>query len=167
MSGWKRGFIAFFVGNGVFFFFNAVVLWAITALDITPYGRFVARFFKGRTRDEAKEFIVGNKAVFDQMLPEAVRFSNLCILPVAALAMGVVVGLIMRPEKKVQGALWSVAFALPMAFMFISKSGASDPYVILSLSLFLVAAAAGGLTGALAASRLGNKKDKEHGDVNA
>lgn len=162
MTSKKKIFAAFFAGNLVFFFFYSLVLWLLTVFKVSPYGRFVSTFFKGRTKDDAKAFIEANKALFDQMLPEAVSFSNLCVMPLVGFVTGVLAGMIMAPEKKQGGAFWGFLVVLPVSLMFVIKSGI-NPGAFGALALLWVFTAAGGIIGAGAIKSL----KKESGDVQA
>lgn len=142
-----RYFFSFFVGNLVFFFLNAFINWALTFFRITPYGRFVATFFKGRTSDEAKVFIEANKELFNQMLPPATQFSNMVIIPTAGLVTGIVVGLIMAAKNTTTGVIWSLVTVAPLAVTFWVKS-AGEPSRAFYVALFLVISGAGGFLGA-------------------
>lgn len=141
-----RYFYAFFVGILVFFFLYAFVTWALTFLKLTPYGRFVSTFFKGRTSDEAKAFIEANRELFNQMLPTATHFSNIVISPTVGLVNGIVVALILSAKKTSEGVIWSLVTVLPVAVMFWMKSSA-EPYRAFYLALFLVITALGGFIG--------------------
>lgn len=141
-----RYFYAFFVGSLVFYFFYAFVLWALTTLKLSPYGRFVATFFKGKTSDEAKAFIEANKELFDQMLPAATHFSNIVITPTVGLAAGIVVGLILSARKATEGIVWSLVTVLPAAVMFWMKSS-TEPYRAFYVALFLAITGLGGYIG--------------------
>jgi len=139
-------FYSFFVGNLVFFFLYSFITWALTFLKITPYGRFVATFFKGKTSDEAKTFIEANKELFDQLLPAATNFSNIVISPTVGLVTGIVAGLILSAKKTSVGVIWSLVTILPVTFMFWSKS-AAEPYRVVYIALFLFVTAVGGFIG--------------------
>lgn len=141
-----RYFYAFFVGNLVFYFFYVFVLWALTFLKLSPYGRFVSTFFKGKTPDEAKAFIEANKELFNEMLPAANHFSNIVITPTVGLVTGIVVGLILSAKKTSEGVVWSLVTVLPAAVMFWMKSSA-EPYRAFYLALFLAITALGGFIG--------------------
>lgn len=141
-----RYFFAFFIGNLVFFFVYAFTTWALTMLKITPYGRFVATFFKGRSPDEAKVFIEANRELFNQMLPPATHFSNIVISPTVGLLTGIVAGLIISSKKTSEGVLWSLITVAPVAVVFWTKS-AAEPYRLFYLALFLALAGTGGFIG--------------------
>lgn len=141
-----RYFFSFFVGILVFFFLYVFVTWALTFLKITPYGKFVATFFKGRTPDEAKAFIEANKDLFNQMLPAATHFSNIVISPTVGLVTGIVVGLIVSSRRALEGVVLSLATVTPVAVMFWMKL-ASDPYRVLYVGLFYVITGVGGFIG--------------------
>lgn len=147
----KRIFAALFAGNLLFFFFYAGLAWALTYFKITPYGRFVAEFFKGRTREGAKEYIEANKALFDTMLMDAARYANLVLTPFAGFVMGLLVGAVLSDNRK-RAVVWSVIAALPAAVLFVAKSG-GEITNIAYLPIFLIAAAVGGFLGSLALNR--------------
>ncbi|OGP22133.1 MAG: hypothetical protein A2054_04795 [Deltaproteobacteria bacterium GWA2_55_10] len=147
----KRIFAALFAGNLLFFFFYAGLAWALTYFKITPYGRFVAEFFKGRTREGATEYIQANKALFDSMLMDAARFANIVLTPLAGFVMGLLVGAVLSADRK-KALIWSVIAALPAALLFVVKSG-GEITNIAYLPLFLGATALGGVLGSLALNR--------------
>ncbi|MBI5642790.1 MAG: hypothetical protein HY954_04880 [Deltaproteobacteria bacterium] len=148
-----RIFFAFFAGNLFYFFFYSFLTWAFTALKITPYGRFVSTFFKGRTPDEAKEFIAGNHELFNELLPAAARFSNIVINPAAGVVLGIVAGMIMSSKGKSGSIIWSLIAAAPMAILFLAKAeGGAEK--VLYLALFLLFSAAGGYIGDILIKRL-------------
>ncbi len=139
-------FYAFFIGNLVFFFLNAFIAWALTYLKLSPYGRFVATFFKGRTSDEAKAFIEANRELFNQMLPPATHFSYIVISPTVGLVTGIVAGLILSSKKTSEGVICSLVTVLPWAVMFWMKS-AAEPYRAFYLALLLAITGVGGFIG--------------------
>lgn len=139
-------FYAFFIGNLVFFFLNAFIAWALTYLKLSPYGRFVATFFKGRTSDEAKAFIEANRELFNQMLPPATHFSNIVISPTVGLVTGIVAGLILSSKKTSEGVIWSLVTVGPVAVIFWMKS-AAEPYRVFYLALLLAITGVGGFIG--------------------
>lgn len=141
-----RVFAAVFTGMFTFFFFYAFIAWATTRLAITPYGRFVSTFFKGRTKEESKAFIEANKPMFDSMVVEATRFANFCMTPLVGFVTGIVVGLIIPSRKAVHGVIWSLLTVAPIAGFFWFKS-ATVPNRELYLLLLLAAAAVGGALG--------------------
>ncbi|HEY4707944.1 MAG TPA: hypothetical protein VII64_10835 [Thermodesulfobacteriota bacterium] len=147
----KRIFAALFAGNLLFFFFYAGLAWALTYFKITPYGRFVAEFFKGRTREGATEYVQANKALFDSMLIDAARFANLVLTPLAGFVMGLLVGAVLFDNRR-RAVVWSVIAALPAAALFLAKSG-GEMANIAYLPVFLIATALGGLLGSLALNR--------------
>lgn len=155
-----RVFAAVFTGMFTFFFFYAFIAWVTTKLAITPYGRFVATFFKGKTKEESKAFIEANKPMFDSMVVEATRFSNLCMTPLVGFVTGVVVGLIIPSRKVVHGVIWSLLTVAPIAGFFWFKS-AAVPNRGLYLLLLLAATALGGLWGNRLSVRFIQKKEDE------
>ncbi|MBI5492688.1 MAG: hypothetical protein HY893_07130 [Deltaproteobacteria bacterium] len=152
-----RIFAAFFAGNMAFFFIYAFILWALTALKVSPYGRFMATFFKGRTSDEAKAFIAANQGLFDRMLPEASRFSNLFITPGVGLVMGVITGLIISAKNIKAGIIWPVVLTLPVAILFWTRS-AGEPNRVFYFILLLALSGVGGLIGTLISSKYFQEK---------
>lgn len=152
MNNKTRIFAAFFAGNMAFFFIYAFTCWALTAIGVTPYGRFIAAFFKGRTSDEAKAFIAANQALFDKMLPEASLFSNLVITPGVGLVMGVITGLIISARDLKTGIIWPMALALPVAILFWTRSS-GEPYRAFYFLLLLALCGVGGLIGTLISSK--------------
>ncbi len=152
-----RIFAAFFAGNMAFFFIYAFTCWALTALGVSPYGRFIAAFFKGRTSDEAKVFIAANQVLFDRMLPEASRFSNLFITPGVGLVMGVITGLIISAKDTKAGIIWPVVLTLPVAILFWTRS-AGEPNRAFYFILLLALSSVGGLIGTIVSSKLSGEK---------
>lgn len=130
-------FIAFFAGNMLSLFVYALILWVVTNFNITPYGRFVSTFFKGKTPEEAKAYMETNKDLFNKMLPDATHFSNFCITPSVGLFMGFVVGAITATEKDFasvrHGFLLSVFTAVPFAALFWVKAGAVPALLFLGI----------------------------------
>ncbi len=145
-------FAAAFAGNMAFFFIYAFVCWALTALDISPYGRFINAFFKGRTPEEANAFIAANQGLFNKMLPEASKFSSLVITPGVGLVMGIITGLIISSKDKFTGVVWPVILILPVSVLFWMRSG-GEPGRPLYFILLLVFSGAGGLIGTLISSK--------------
>ncbi len=139
-------FAAFFAGNLVFVFLYAGVCWVISRLQITPYGRFMATFFKDRNPQEAQAYIEANQPLFDKMLPEAARFSNLFITPSVGLVMGLVMGLIVSTKDRTTAVVWSLISALPITILFWVRSS-GEPYRAPYLLLFVAVVAAGGFIG--------------------
>lgn len=140
-----RVFAALFAGNMFFFLFYAGLAWALAFFNVTPYGRFVAAFFKGRTREAANGHIAANRALFDSMMKDAASFANLALTPLAGFLMGVLVGAILSENRKL-GVIWSVVAAAPVSVLFLVKSG-SGPATLPYLALLLAATALGGLLG--------------------
>lgn len=156
-NGKVKVFTAVFTGNMVFFFLYAAIAWGLTFLRITPYGKFVSAFFKGRTRDEAKAYMQANQETFNSMLAEAARFSNLFITPLVGFVMGAVVGLIIGPKRRAC-VIWSLISVAPLALLFLVKSGA-DPMRFAYLLLLLGFTALGGFAGSALSERLSHKKE--------
>lgn len=152
----KRIFAALFAGNLLFFFFYAGLAWVLTYFKITPYGRFVAEFFKGRTREGANEYIEANRALFDSMLMDAARFANIVLTPLSGFVMGLLVGAVLFDNRK-RAVVWSIIAALPAAILFVAKSG-GEMANIAYLPIFIIATAVGGFLGSLALSR-GRKEE--------
>ncbi|MBI1912862.1 MAG: hypothetical protein HYS21_12795 [Deltaproteobacteria bacterium] len=148
----KRIFAAFLTGYVAFIAIYGFITWALTSLKITAYGRFVSTFFKGRKPDEAKAFIEANKGVFEQMLPEATRFSNIVITPSVSLILGIIVGLIIASRQKFMGSVWALTVAAPLGILFWVKS-MGEPDKAMYLILMLAASAIGGYIGNLIASK--------------
>lgn len=157
-----RVFTAFFVSSLVFFFLYSFIAWLLTNFGITPYGKFVATFFKGRNPEEAKVFIAANQELFSKMLPAAVKFSNLVINPFVGLVTGTVAGLIIPTKKPSVAVIWSLVFAIPVFVLFWAKTG-SDPLKAIYLGVLLIAFASGGFAGNRIISKI--VKDKEGVDV--
>ncbi len=146
MTKMMKLFAAFFTGNLVFVFFYAGICWLVSRLDVTPYGRFVNTFFKGRDPKQAQAYIEAHKALFDRMLPEAVHFSNLVITPFAGFVMGIIMGLIISTRDKTTAVIGSLVSAVPVTVLFWIKSGrelGTAPYLL----LFLVVVAIGAFLG--------------------
>ncbi|HBG47063.1 MAG TPA: hypothetical protein DDW94_08750 [Deltaproteobacteria bacterium] len=156
-----RIFAAVFAGNMLFFFFYAGVAWALTFFNITPYGRFVAEFFKGRTKEAAKEHMEANRELFESMLKEASTFANLVLTPLAGFVMGVLIGVILSKNRR-SAIVWSLLAAAPVSIIFLVKSGGGLSSFIY-LAFFLVVTALGGLFG----SSIVKKGPEEASDVNA
>lgn len=157
-----RIFTAFFVGYIAFFLLYAFLTWVFTLLNITPYGRFVAAFFKGRKPEEARAYIEANKELFSMMLPRAVWFSNVFITPSVGFVLGLVIGLIAtQKENQAPSAslIWAFLSALPISIFFWVKSGA-DPNSAVYLALFLFVTGAGGLTGNRIAKKMLYKENQ-------
>ncbi|MBI5453023.1 MAG: hypothetical protein HY956_00175 [Deltaproteobacteria bacterium] len=146
-----RIFAAFFAGNIFFFFVFSLVLWLLTRYEISPYGRFVAAFFKGRKPEEAKAAIEANQALFDELLPEAVRFSDLFVMPAVGFLMGGIVGAIMRGRQWYAGAVWALIVAGPVSIFFLARSAGNEKF--LHLAVFLALTAIGGVVGNAAANK--------------
>ena len=146
-----RIFAAFFAGNIFFFFLSSLVLWLLTRYEISPYGRFVATFFKGRKPEEAQAAIDANKALFDALLPQAVRFSDLFVMPAVGFLMGCIVGAIMRGSRWYAGPVWALIIAGPVSIFFLVRSEGAErfPY----LAVFLALIALGGFAGNAFANR--------------
>lgn len=160
----KRKFTTVFAGNLVFFFLSSLITWVLGALGVTPYGRFVKTFFKGRTREEAQAFIDANRDLLAQMLPDAMRFSNLVIMPFSSLVTGIVAGLIISSAHKEggvkRGIIWSLITIAPMAAFLVGKAKGA-PEVLAYLPLMAAAVALGGAIG----GRLGEKMAKKGPEI--
>lgn len=154
-----RIFAAVFGGNLVFVFFNAAIAWALAFFNITPYGRFVAAFFRGRTREEAAARIGSEKALFDSMLAEASTFANLFLTPVSGFVMGFFAGAMLAKNRRL-AIVWSVLAASPLSVFFLVKAG-GGPERLMYLALFLAMTALGGIAG----SAVFGKNKKETADV--
>lgn len=154
-----RYFAAVFGGNMVFFFFYAALAWLLTLLDITPYGKFVSAFFKGRTKEDAKAFMEANRPLFDEMLKDAALFSNLVITPFVGLVTGLVVGAVLYSNRR-NAVIWSVLTVVPVSVLLLVKSS-GDSLRFLYFIMLLAAAALGGYIG----SALLNKKLSEKNNV--
>lgn len=141
-KGWVRAFAAIFAANLAFFFAYGAAAWLLTSLKATPYGRFVAEFFKGRSREEANAYIEANRAAFEEMMRDATAFSNLFMTPAVGLVMGFVAGIVIWRGKRA-GAVWALFAAIPPALLFMARPGGNVAY----LFLLLAAAALGGLAG--------------------
>lgn len=155
-----RIFAAVFGGNLLFVFFNAAIAWALAFFDITPYGRFVAAFFRGRTREEAAARIESERALFDSMLAEASSFANLFLTPLSGFVMGLFAGAVLAKDRKL-AIVWSIFAAAPLSAFFLFKSGGgteSLPY----LALFIAMTALGGIIGSALANK---KKEPAHVDI--
>ncbi len=140
----SRNLTALFAGNLLLFFLFSLVLFVLTHFEVTPYGKFVAKFFKGRTPEESKAFIEANRELFNTMLPSARSFSNLYILPSLTFVMGFVAGLIADRNRPVVGLL----AALPLALLFMARqSGEPEKlfYVVMIFAASSVGAFAGGM----------------------
>lgn len=148
-----RIFAAFFAGNIFFFFVFSLVLWLLTRYEISPYGRFVATFFKDRKPEEAKAAIEANQALFDELLPQAVRFSDLFVMPAVGFLMGFIVGAIMRGRQWYAGAVWALIIAGPVSILFLARSAGNEK--LLYLAVFLALTAIGGVVGNAAANKVG------------
>lgn len=146
-----RIFAAVFGGNLVFVFFNAAISWALASFNVTPYGRFVSAFFKGRTREETASLMEADRAIFDSMLAEASSFANLFITPAAGFMMGLFAGAVMGKDRKLS-LIWSALAALPLSLFFVMKSGGWQERS-LYLVLFIVSTALGGLAGSVIFNR--------------
>lgn len=154
-----RYFTAVFAGNMVFFFFYAGLVWLLARLDITPYGKFVNAFFKGRTKEDAKAFMEANRPLFDEMLKDAAFFSNVAITPFVGLVTGIVAGAILYSNRRA-AVLWSVLTVVPVSVLLLVKS-AGEPLRVLYFLMLLAAAALGGYIG----STLLNKRKSEKDNV--
>lgn len=152
-----RYFAAVFTGNMVFFFLYAGVVWVLTLLNATPYGKFVNTFFRGRTKEDAKAFMEANQVVFDQMLKDASFFANVVLTPSVALVTGLVAGAILYPRRKM-AVVWSLVTVIPVSILLLAKS-AGEPWRILYFLMLLVAAAIGGFIGSAILSRKKENKD--------
>lgn len=142
---WVRVFTAIFAGYMGFFFLHAAINSALTAFGITPYGRFVAYFYMGRTKDEAKTFIEANTALYNEMLRGALMFSNIVVTPVAGLIAGLIIGAITATAQR-SGFIWTVIAAVPMALFFWGRSerdAASLVWIAVLFILMSVGGAAG------------------------
>lgn len=154
-----RYFAAVFAGNMVFFFFYAGLAWLLSLLNITPYGRFVNAFFKGRTKEDAKAFMEANRPLFDEMLKDAAFFSNIAITPFVGLVTGLVAGAILYSNRRA-AVIWSVLTVVPVSALLLVKS-AGEPLRFVYFLMLLGAAALGGYIG----SSLLNKKLSEKNNV--
>ncbi|MFQ5736396.1 MAG: hypothetical protein ACE5GY_05985 [Thermodesulfobacteriota bacterium] len=139
-------FAAFFAGNLVFAFLYSGVFWVVSRLDVTPYGRLMTTFFKGRTPQEAQAYIEAHQALFDRMLPEAARFSNLFVTPSVGFVMGLVMGLIISTKEWKTPVVWSFISVLPITVLFWIWSG-GEPNRAAYLLFLLAATVAGGFIG--------------------
>lgn len=154
-----RIFAAVFGANLLFVFFNAAISWALAFFNITPYGRFVAAFFRGRTREETAARIESDRALFGSMLAEASTFANLFLTPASGFVMGLFAGAMLAKKRRL-AAIWSIFAALPLSLFFLVKSGGGHER-FLYLILFIAMTALGGLAG----SAIFGKKKKETADV--
>lgn len=153
-----RYFAAVFTGNMVFFFLYAGVAWVLTLLNVTPYGKFVNTFFRGRTKEDAKAFMEANRVVFDQMLMDASFFANIVLTPFVGLVAGLVVGAILYPDRKM-AVVWSLITVIPVSILLLIKSS-GEPLKLLYFLMLLGAAVLGGLIASSAVSKkLSEKKD--------
>ncbi|HHL40674.1 MAG TPA: hypothetical protein ENJ37_09230 [Deltaproteobacteria bacterium] len=137
----SRTLAALFVGNLVYFFVFALVCWLLTRFDVTPYGQFVAKFFKGRGKDEIEVFIKDNRELFETMMPAARAFANTYIMPSVAVVTGMVVGLVTGSR----GMLTAAVTVLPVAVLFWIRE--PDTNRVFFIALLLLCAALGGAAG--------------------
>ncbi|MBW7957365.1 MAG: hypothetical protein H3C68_05675 [Deltaproteobacteria bacterium] len=158
-----RIFAAVLGGNLIFVFFNAAIAWTLAFFNVTPYGRFVAAFFRGRTREEVAARIGSDRALFDSMLAEASSFANLFLTPVSGFVMGLFAGAMLAKNRRL-AVIWSVLAALPLSLFFIMKSGGGHEK-FLYLVLFIAVTALGGLAGSAFFVKATSKKKKETADV--
>lgn len=153
-----RYFAAVFTGNMAFFFLYAGVVWVLTLLNATPYGKFVNTFFRGRTKEEAKAFMEANTVVFDQMLKDASFFANLFLTPSVALVTGFVVGAILYPHRR-NAVIWSFITVIPVSILLLVKSS-GEPLKFLYFLMLLGAAALGGfIASSLVSKKIAEKKN--------
>lgn len=161
-----RVFVAFAVSNFAFVGIYSAACGVITFFNVTPYGIFVSKFFKGRTADEAKAYIEANKELYTIMMPEAVRFSNAFITPLAGFIMGLIAGAILATADKdrsiKRGAVWSAITALPLTALYLAKSKGEPHGAIVYIVLFLAVATAGGALGYGAARRTAAAVNAQH-----
>jgi hypothetical protein len=152
-----RFFAAVFAGNMVFFSMYAAAAWLFAFLDITPYGRFVNAFYRGRTAEEASAFMEANRVLYDVMLKDAAFFSSVVISPFVGLAAGFAAGVILHANRR--GALlWSVLTVVPVSALLLVKS-AGDPLRFLYLVMLVAAAALGGYLGSAALNKNNSEKN--------
>ena len=139
-------FASFFAGNIVFAFLYAAVCWFVSRLDITPYGRFMTVFFKGRTPAEAQAYIDANRALFERMMPEAAQFSNMVVTPSVGLVMGLVIGLIVATRDWTTALWWSFITVMPVTAIFWFWSAGQDGrarYLLLLVAVTMAGAFVG------------------------
>lgn len=154
-----RYFAAVFTGNMLFFFLYAGLAWVLTLLNVTPYGKFVNTFFKGRTKEDAKAFMDANKVVFEQMLSDASFFSNVVLTPFVGLVTGLVVGAILYPNRKM-AVLWSFITVVPVSILLLVKSS-GIPFKFVYFLMLLASA----VIGAFVSSTVLGKKLSEKKNV--
>jgi len=139
-------FAAFFAGNITFIFLYASACWFISRLGITPYGRFMQAFFKGRSPEEAQAYIDANKPLFDLMMPQAAHFSNMVITPTVGLVAGIVIGLVVSTRDTKTAPVWSFVTIIPVLVVFwFWLSG--DPFRGRYLLMLIIAVVGGGFIG--------------------
>lgn len=119
-------FASFFAGNIVFAFLYAAVCWFTSRLDVTPYGRFMTAFFRGRTPEEAQAHIEANMALFERMMVDAAHFSNMVVAPSVGLVMGLVIGLIVSEKDWTAPLWWSFITVMPVTIIFWLWSAGQD-----------------------------------------
>jgi hypothetical protein len=152
-----RCFIAVFAGNMVFFSLYAAAAWLFALLDITPYGRFVNAFYRGRTAEEASAFMEANRVLYDVMLKDAAFFSSVIISPLVGLAAGFVAGAILHSNRRA-ALLWSVLMVVPVSALLLVKSS-GDPLRFLYLFMLIVSAALGGYLGSTSLNKNNSEKN--------
>ncbi|MEE9613937.1 MAG: hypothetical protein V3W31_03155 [Thermodesulfobacteriota bacterium] len=158
-----RNFASLFTGTLFFLFFYIGLCWVLGYFEITPYGKFTAEFFKGRTAEESDAFIKANRELFDKALPGATTFSNLVMAPIVAVLSGLVAGVIAGRR----GALMGFIVVLTPAFMVLAKS-AKDPMTLGSILFMVGCAVIGGTMGERVACRFSGEEcthDHGHGDA--
>ncbi|MBI5561894.1 MAG: hypothetical protein HY894_03440 [Deltaproteobacteria bacterium] len=154
---WVRIFTALFAGYMAFFFIHAAVNSLLVALGITPYGRFVAQFYKGRSKEEATAFIEANRALYDAMLPAATAFIDLAVTPAVGLIAGMIIGAITATAWR-SGLKWTVIASAPVLLFFWGRSERDAMGIVHAAMLFALMTAGG-----FAGDRLARKKHGARG----
>ena len=77
--------------------------------------------------------------MFDALLPEAVRFSDLFVMPAVGFLMGCIVGAIMRGRRRYSGPVWALIIAGPVSIFFLIRSEGAERFSYLAVFLALIA----------------------------